>query len=313
MSKDLKKPKIAVLLASYNGSFFIEKQLDSILSQEHVDVTIIVNDDFSTDGTYEILSQMSKKHKNIKLLSQKKFGTPTKNFHHLLNSDDFLNYDYVALSDQDDLWFPDKMHNAHLGITSRKAVGYSSDVIAKYFNGKEIYVKKSHPLKKYDYFFESAGPGCTYVFKSFIAQEYIAFIDAHPKEVDIVDSHDWLLYAYTRSKNYGWYIDNHATMHYMQHENNKVGVNLGLKAYYKRLIDVFQGNYRARCLIISSLFMDNNQELRKLLSVRWLPGLLLLKYITEIRRSPKDQVVLALLIIFGLFRTNKKSRIIRNL
>ena len=63
MSKDLKKPKIAVLLASYNGSFFIEKQLDSILSQEHVDVTIIVNDDFSTDGTYEILSQMSKNHK----------------------------------------------------------------------------------------------------------------------------------------------------------------------------------------------------------------------------------------------------------
>jgi rhamnosyltransferase len=307
MSKDLKKPKIAVLLATYNGSLFIEKQLDSILSQENVDVTIIVNDDFSTDGTYEILSQMSKNNCNIKLLPQKKFGTPTKNFHHLLSSDDFSNYDYVAFSDQDDFWFPDKLYNAHLELTTRKAAGYSSDVIAKYSNGKEIYIKKSYPLKKYDYLFESASAGCTYVFKPWIISEYIEFINEHPKEIDIVDSHDWLIYAYIRSKNYGWYIDNHATMNYLQHENNSAGVNFGLKAYSKRFREIFKGSYRTKCLILSNLFPDNNLELRKLLSHRWLPSFVLLKYIIEMRRSPKDQLILTILIIFGLFRINKKD------
>ena len=140
MNINLEKPKIAVLLATYNGSFFIEKQIESILSQENVDVSIIVNDDFSSDDTYEILCQMSKKNTNIKLFPQKKFGTPTKNFHYLLGSKEFLNFDYIAFSDQDDIWFPDKLHNAHLEITARKTVAYSSDVIAKYSNGKEIYI-----------------------------------------------------------------------------------------------------------------------------------------------------------------------------
>jgi rhamnosyltransferase len=303
MNINLEKPKIAVLLATYNGSFFIEKQIESILSQENVDVSIIVNDDFSSDDTYEILCQMSKKNTNIKLFPQKKFGTPTKNFHYLLGSKEFLNFDYIAFSDQDDIWFPDKLHNAHLEITARKTVAYSSDVIAKYSNGKEIYIKKSYPLKKYDYFFESASAGCTYVFKPWIISEYIEFINKYPKEIDIVDSHDWLIYAYIRSKNYGWYIDNHATMNYLQHENNAAGVNLGLKAYSKRFGEVFKGNYRTKCLIISNLFSDNNLELRILLEKKWwLSGLQLLKFITEIRRSPKDQFVMAILIIFGLFR-----------
>ena len=48
--------KIAVLLASYNGVKYIKEQVDSILNQKEVDVTIFISDDLSTDGTLEYLN-----------------------------------------------------------------------------------------------------------------------------------------------------------------------------------------------------------------------------------------------------------------
>ena len=44
-------PKVAVLLAAYNGMQWIEEQLTSILGQSAVDVTVYISIDPSTDGT----------------------------------------------------------------------------------------------------------------------------------------------------------------------------------------------------------------------------------------------------------------------
>ena len=46
-------PRIAVLLATYNGRTWLADQVDSILNQTDVDVHIIALDDGSTDGTVE--------------------------------------------------------------------------------------------------------------------------------------------------------------------------------------------------------------------------------------------------------------------
>ena len=47
------KPKVAILLAAYNGIDWIEEQIFSILNQESVEVEIFISVDISTDGTYE--------------------------------------------------------------------------------------------------------------------------------------------------------------------------------------------------------------------------------------------------------------------
>ena len=47
----VKHPKVAVLLAAYNGMQWIEEQLASILGQSAVDVTVYISIDPSTDGT----------------------------------------------------------------------------------------------------------------------------------------------------------------------------------------------------------------------------------------------------------------------
>ena len=57
--------KIAVLLASYNGVKYIKEQIDSILNQKDVDITIFISDDLSIDRTIEYLQDIYKDFKNI--------------------------------------------------------------------------------------------------------------------------------------------------------------------------------------------------------------------------------------------------------
>ena len=46
---------ILVLMSTYNGEKYLKEQIDSILAQKNVEVTIQVRDDGSTDGTIRIL------------------------------------------------------------------------------------------------------------------------------------------------------------------------------------------------------------------------------------------------------------------
>jgi len=73
--------KIAVLLASYNGTKYIKEQIDSILNQKDVDVTIFISDDVSIDSTLEYLQSIYKDNRKlIYLKNDTKFGGAAKNF-----------------------------------------------------------------------------------------------------------------------------------------------------------------------------------------------------------------------------------------
>ena len=48
---------ILVLMSTYNGEKYLKEQIDSILAQKNVEVTIRVRDDGSTDGTIRILEE----------------------------------------------------------------------------------------------------------------------------------------------------------------------------------------------------------------------------------------------------------------
>lgn len=104
--------KLAVLLSTYNGEQYINQQLQSILNQtikRHV--TIIVRDDGSTDKTIDIIKKIQKDHNNIILLTGKNIGL-VQSFFLLLNYGIKKKYDYLAFSDQDDYWLPDKLARA---------------------------------------------------------------------------------------------------------------------------------------------------------------------------------------------------------
>lgn len=102
---------VEILLATYNGSLFLEDQLNSILSQTYTDWVITVRDDGSSDGTFEILENWTKKLGSQFRVIKDDLGNlgSTKNFCQLLK---ISTSPYVLLCDQDDLWFPTKIERS---------------------------------------------------------------------------------------------------------------------------------------------------------------------------------------------------------
>lgn len=98
--------KISVALCTYNGERFLHKQIDSILDQTVQVDEIIVCDDCSTDGTQSILSEYQNRFPGIiKIHINKKNLRSVKNFEKAIS---LCTGDIIFLSDQDDIWHPDK-------------------------------------------------------------------------------------------------------------------------------------------------------------------------------------------------------------
>ena len=106
-NKEKSNPTCTVLLSAYNGEKYIEQQLNSILRQEGVDVSLIIRDDGSTDSTAEIINAYKKLYKNkIEIIRGKNVGIH-ESFRELLLQDH--RSQYIAFADQDDIWDRDKL------------------------------------------------------------------------------------------------------------------------------------------------------------------------------------------------------------
>lgn len=101
---------VQVLLSTYNGEKFLRKQLDSIYSQEDISFSILVRDDGSQDNTLLILHEYKAKYGKMEILEGENVG-PAMSFY-LLQKNANKDYDYFAFSDQDDIWYPNKLKQA---------------------------------------------------------------------------------------------------------------------------------------------------------------------------------------------------------
>lgn len=98
---------ISVALCTYNGERYIREQLESILNQTMPVDEIVVCDDGSTDDTLDIIKNYKDKTStDIRIyLNEENLG-PARNFQKAINQ---CIGDIVFLSDQDDVWMPDKV------------------------------------------------------------------------------------------------------------------------------------------------------------------------------------------------------------
>ena len=95
---------ISVCIATYNGEKYIKEQIDSILSQLCDDDEVIISDDSSIDNTIEIIENYN--DPRIKIFKGNTFYNPIFNFENALKQ---TNGDYIFISDQDDIWLPNKV------------------------------------------------------------------------------------------------------------------------------------------------------------------------------------------------------------
>ncbi|MBZ4041969.1 glycosyltransferase [Flavobacterium hibisci] len=218
---------ILVILASYNGEKYIKDQIDSILSQEKISVSVKVFDDLSNDNTLESL-KVFKNDNQVEIVNNHiSSGSAANNFLNAIKNiseEEILTYDFVAFSDQDDIWFPNKLNAASELLIKEKSSLYCSNLILWDQNSnKELIINKSFPQKKYDFLFEGGSAGCTYVFTS-------SFCIGLKKALNEFDysswqffSHDWFVYFFARINHYKVSIDSNAYVLYRIHDNNVHG------------------------------------------------------------------------------------------
>ena len=99
------KDKISIAMTTFNGERYLREQLDSLYFQTLLPDEIVVVDDCSVDNTKEILEEYHKKKGLIYYINESNVGV-NKNFEKAIS---LCSGDYIALCDQDDVWFKNKI------------------------------------------------------------------------------------------------------------------------------------------------------------------------------------------------------------
>lgn len=294
--------KVIILLAAYNGFSSIKKQLNTIIQQANTIVDIVISVDLSDDGTFAICSDYTKKYNNVRLLPYgERFDGAGKNFYRLLKDTDLSGYDYIAFSDQDDIWPENKLAKAIEKLQQYDC--YSANVMAFWEDGRQVLIDKAQPQREWDFLFEAAGPGCTYVFKRKVAIQFKAWlVERYERVGEDISLHDWLLYAFARSQGYSWFIDPEPMMLYRQHAHNQVGTNNSFGAAKKRLHMIKSKWYRNQCTNIAEHLALHHLPIVKYgLNKGYVGNLYLLFHIHQLRRRLRDRVALSIALLFNLF------------
>lgn len=286
--------RIAVLLTVYNGIRFIEEQLLSILQQQDVNPSIFISVDLSTDNSYQWCCDFATQYPQVTILPYgQKFGGAAANFYHLIKEVDFSSFDYIALSDHDDIWLEDKLIVACNKLIDGNYDAYSSNVMAFWDDSRQHLINKALPQRKFDYLFEAAGPGCTYVLRSEPMLLFKALITAKWQQVQHVGLHDWFIYAFFRANDLRWFIDPEYKLLYRQHTKNQVGINKGWRANLKRLTLLSSGWCKQQVICISDLVGNQRLDVSSRLTI--------LKNVSQLRRRFRDRCILFFIAFIGLY------------
>lgn len=102
------KDTISVAMTTYNGEKYLREQLDSLYNQVMMPDEVVVVDDCSTDNTIYILEEYHQKYNLKYFVNTKNLGV-NKNFEKAISN---CTGKYIALSDQDDVWLPNKLEKS---------------------------------------------------------------------------------------------------------------------------------------------------------------------------------------------------------
>lgn len=239
--------QLVVLLSTYNGQRYLNKQLNSLLTQSIINnMRIIVRDDGSTDGqTLSILRQY-KNEGLIDLWERKNVGVIKSFFDLLLHAPDA---DYYAFCDQDDFWLPLRLEKAVEKLESHSEPSlYCSRKIIVDQNLKKLPRNDVVPLfGPLDALMKrNVASGCTMVFNQTLRNLCLKFT---PSEDDFQNLyHDTWLFILARFTGTIIY-DNNSYILYRQHDHNVVGAIEGDNDLFIKRIRTFDwtfARYRKR-------------------------------------------------------------------
>ncbi len=115
---------ISVCIATYNGEKYIREQICSIASQLEDGDEIIVSDDHSLDGTLKVIADLH--IPIVRVVTNEGEQGFASNFQNALNQ---AKGDYIFLSDQDDVWKPNKVSVCMQALATHDFVISDAEVV----------------------------------------------------------------------------------------------------------------------------------------------------------------------------------------
>ncbi len=113
--------------------------------------------------------------------------------------------------------------------------------------GERRLIRKSQPQRAWDFLFEAAGPGSTYVFSPQAHEALVRVLRG--LDYSEIGVHDWYVYALARSIGLTWVIGEEPTLEYRQHGGNVQGANSGSGARDARMAKLRSGFYRNQFIL----------------------------------------------------------------
>lgn len=120
---------ISVCMATYNGESYIEEQISSILPQLSSNDELIISDDGSKDNTIDIIKKINDNRIKIHI-NEGRHGY----VHNFGNALSKAKGDYIFLSDQDDIWMPNKIEKCCSQLKEHIIVNHNSMLVDKFGN-----------------------------------------------------------------------------------------------------------------------------------------------------------------------------------
>ncbi|MFR0589286.1 glycosyltransferase [Bifidobacterium apri] len=216
-------------MATYNGEKYLREQLDSVVNQDGVDVSILVRDDGSSDNTCSILEEYSKAHRLTWYADQ--HLNVAKGYFALMQKASETDFEYFAFCDQDDVWDKDKLSIALHNISEIKGP-------ALYYCGQrlvdgDLNIIAEHELNRerslHTRFVLSDFAGCTGVFNRSLLEEVVSYTP------DYMLMHDTWILKVCLGVGGTVIVDPKAHMSYRQHEGNTVGLGRSIPSYIKQV------------------------------------------------------------------------------
>lgn len=163
---------ISVCMTSYNGEKYIKEQIDSIIKQLGPDDELIISDDGSKDNTCNII--IGYHDSRIRLLHNQTFHGLVGNFENALKA---AKGDIIFLSDQDDIWKPNKINIAMKALGGYDLLLHDAEIVNSYGKSKGInYYSYLHSYTGFwANFWKTRFLGCCMVFRKEILRDALPF------------------------------------------------------------------------------------------------------------------------------------------
>lgn len=221
--------KITVLLSTYNGERYLREQLDSILNQQNIAVSLLVRDDGSHDATLKILREYASRYSNIKIYAEDNIGFARSFSKLIAYAMDSVESDYFAFCDQDDVWLPEKLFAGTQHLTAfpeNRPALYCSNLTLVTQNLEPIGIMpvftRENPTRA-EVILEHIGTGCTMVFNQAALRKYQQSLNEIMQNPDFRLHDRWMfLICFWFGK---IFIDSKSYILYRQHGNNAIGAN----------------------------------------------------------------------------------------